>query len=147
MGTINYKAIYEENKKNWLEMSSNPQKYEPLLAGHYSDSNHFIYELLQNAEDANATKVLIEYYKDKLIFFHDGKPFDEKDVIGVASMLSGTKDKTDGKTIGKFGMGFKSVYKYTVQPEIYSDYEAFKIINYFRNNNYCYNRFCFINET
>ena len=45
-------------------------------------------------------------------------------------MLMGTKDKNDASTIGKFGMGFKSVFKYTCQPEVYSDDEAFRIENY-----------------
>jgi hypothetical protein len=130
MGQINYKAIYELNKDEWKALTREPQKYEALLAGHYSDSNHFVYELLQNAEDAKATKVVFEYYNEKLVFYHNGKPFDENDVKGVSSMLMGTKDLNSAQTIGKFGMGFKSVYKYTYQPEIYSDNEAFHIINY-----------------
>ncbi len=127
---INYRKIYDVNKDEWKALTREPQKYEALLAGHYSDRNHFVYELLQNAEDARAATVVIEYYEDKLIFYHDGKPFDEDDVRGVSSMLMGTKDKNDASTIGKFGMGFKSVFKYTYQPEIYSDKEAFYIENY-----------------
>lgn len=93
MGKIDYRKIYEVNKDEWKALTREPQKYEALLAGHYSDSNHFVYELLQNAEDAGAAKVVIEYHEDKLIFYHDGKPFDEGDVKGVSSMLMGTKDK------------------------------------------------------
>ena len=130
MGKVNYKAIYEKNKHDWYAMTEEPQKYEALLAGHYSDSNHFVYELLQNAEDEKADRVVIEYYKDKLIFYHNGEPFDENDVKGVSSMLMGTKSKNDAQTIGRFGMGFKSVFKYTYQPEVYSDEEAFVICNY-----------------
>lgn len=130
MGKINYKAIYDRNKYGWHDMTEKPEKYEALLAGHYSDSNHFVYELLQNAEDERASKVVIEYHKDKLIFYHNGDPFDEDDVRGVSSMLMGTKDKNSGQSIGRFGMGFKSVFKYTYQPEIYSDDEAFRIENY-----------------
>nr|MCR5421834.1 hypothetical protein [Lachnospiraceae bacterium] len=130
MGKIDYKAIYDKNKHGWFDMTEDPQKYEALLAGHYSDSNHFVYELLQNAEDEKASKVVIEYYDDKLVFYHNGEPFDEADVRGVSSMLMGTKDRDDAQTIGRFGMGFKSVFKYTYQPEIYSDDEAFKITRY-----------------
>ena len=137
MGIIDYKAIYDKNKHGWYDMTEDPQKYEALLAGHYSDSNHFVYELLQNAEDAFdkktgacASKVVIEYYSDKLVFYHNGKPFDEADARGISSMLMGTKDSDDAQTIGRFGMGFKSVFKYTYQPEIYSDNEAFKITRY-----------------
>jgi len=130
MGKINYEEIYNKNRDDWKELTNHPQKYEALLAGHYSDSNHFVYELLQNAEDAKATKTVIEYYKDKLVFYHNGNPFNTADVRGVSSMLMGTKAKEDAQTIGRFGMGFKSVFKYTYQPEIYSDDEAFLIKNY-----------------
>ncbi|HEY5556054.1 sacsin N-terminal ATP-binding-like domain-containing protein [Acetobacterium sp.] len=130
MKKIDYETIYKNNKEGWSELTENPQRYEALLAGHYSDSNHFVYELLQNAEDAYAKGVVFEYYSDKLVFYHDGKPFDAKDVRGVSSMLMGTKDENDAQTIGRFGMGFKSVFKYTYQPEIYSDTESFRIENY-----------------
>lgn len=130
MSRIDYKAIYDRNKFGWYDMTESPQKHEALLAGHYSDSNHFVYELLQNAEDESASKVVIEYHKNRLIFYHNGDPFDEDDVRGVSSMLMGTKDKNSGQSIGRFGMGFKSVFKYTYQPEIYSDDEAFRIENY-----------------
>lgn len=130
MGRINYRKIYTKNQDEWKALTREPQKYEALLAGHYSDSNHFVYELLQNAEDEKATKVVIEFYKDQLVFYHNGDPFDEDDVCGVSSMLMGTKDRNDAQTIGRFGMGFKSVFKYTYQPEIYSDDEAFLIRNY-----------------
>lgn len=130
MAKIDYRSIYEKNKHDWYAMTEEPQKYEALLAGHYSDCNHFVYELLQNAEDERATKVVIEYRKDYLAFYHDGDPFDEADVKGVSSMLMGTKNRDDAQTIGRFGMGFKSVFKYTSEPEIYSDDDAFCIKNF-----------------
>ena len=139
MGRIDYQKIYATNRDEWKALTREPQKYEALLAGHYSDSNHFVYELLQNAEDEKATRVVIEFYKDQLVFYHNGDPFDEEDVRGVSSMLMGTKDRNDAQTIGRFGMGFKSVFKYTYQPEIYSDDEAFLIKNYLlpvENNSY-----------
>ena len=130
MGKINYRGIFEKNQDEWKALTREPQKYEALLAGHYSESNHFVYELLQNAEDERADRVVIEYFGDKLVFYHNGDPFDEEDVRGVSSMLMGTKDRNSAQTIGRFGMGFKSVFKYTYQPEIYSDDEAFQIQNY-----------------
>ena len=41
----------------------------------YPDSAHFIYELLQNAEDAGASKVQFQLTKKGLSFQHDGRPF------------------------------------------------------------------------
>ncbi len=130
MSEINFQAIYDKNRHGWYEMTNNPQKYEALLAGHYSESNHFVYELLQNAEDERADTVVFEYYENQLVFYHNGRPFDEADVRSITSLLMGTKTKNDAQTIGKFGMGFKSVFKYTCQPEIYSDETAFRIKNY-----------------
>ena len=69
MGKINYQKIYTTNKDEWKALTREPQKYEALLAGHYSESNHFVYELLQNAEDEKADRVVIEYYDDKLVFY------------------------------------------------------------------------------
>ena len=46
----------------------------------YPDKAHFLYELLQNAEDAAASKVRFVLYEDRLLFEHNGKPFDCEDV-------------------------------------------------------------------
>lgn len=58
-------------------MTKEIQKDKVPFAGHYSDSNNFIYELLQNAEDESADLAVFEYQDDKLIFYHNGTPFDE----------------------------------------------------------------------
>ena len=62
MGKIDYQAIAKKNQEDWKALTQEPQKYEALLRGHYSDSNHFVYELLQNAEDEQAKGAVIEYY-------------------------------------------------------------------------------------
>ena len=41
----------------------------------YTDKSHFVYELLQNAEDAGASKIKFEQYADRLVVVHDGHPF------------------------------------------------------------------------
>src|SRR5574344_650294 len=47
----------------------------------YPESAHFVYELIQNADDAKATNVKITLYNDKIVFKHDGKKhFDITDV-------------------------------------------------------------------
>ena len=129
MSKIDYAAIYDRNRNGWRELTNDPQRFENLLAGHYAESNHFIYELLQNAEDAGAHSATIEHHPDRLIFRHDGRPFDANDAAGVSSMLATTK-RDDSSTIGHFGIGFKSVFRYTRRPEIYSDGEAFAIENF-----------------
>jgi hypothetical protein len=97
----------------------------------YSDRTHFIFELLQNAEDAQASRVSFELFADRLEVRHDGRPFNEKDVRGICGVAEGTKE-WDFNQIGKFGIGFKSVYAYTSNPEIHSGEEHFLIEAYVR---------------
>lgn len=39
----------------------------------YPESAHFVYELLQNADDAEATEVYIILKRDQMLFKHNGK--------------------------------------------------------------------------
>jgi hypothetical protein len=90
------------------------------LLGHlYSDRTHFIFELIQNAEDAGASELTFALFADRLEARHDGRPFTEADVRGVSGVAQSTKSG-DLTSIGRFGIGFKSVYAYTKNPRIYS---------------------------
>ena len=116
-----------------------------MLIGMYSDSAHFIYELLQNADDAGATRVQFELKIDCLIFTHNGtKRFtvsdpdslyeDQKtgnygDINAITAVGSSTK-KEESNKVGKFGIGFKSVFQYTNTPHIYDSNIWFKIEDY-----------------
>jgi hypothetical protein len=101
-----------------------------LLTELYPDTAHFIYELLQNAQDANknkpATTVRFTLSKEELDFEHSGRPFEIKDVEAITNIGKGTKIN-DPTTIGKFGVGFKSVFAYTNTPEIHSGEYHFRI--------------------
>lgn len=107
----------------------------------YPDTAHFIYELLQNADDALASEVTILLSRESLIFKHNGSvrftvtdPDDEKITPGHINSIVAIGDSTKGEDgtnkIGKFGVGFKSVFQYTHCPEIYDDYFRFKIENF-----------------
>src|SRR5207302_4636438 len=65
--------------------------------------------------------------KDTLRVSHFGKPFDEADVRGICGIAESTKGLT---AIGRFGIGFKSVYAYTERPQIHSGSEDFAIENF-----------------
>ena len=92
----------------------------------YPDKAHFIYELLQNSEDANATDVLFDLSQDKITYQHDGDPFDEEDVRGITGVGSSRKKYSRDK-IGQFGVGFKSVLIYSRTPRIWSPTFSFEI--------------------
>ena len=102
------------------------------LLGHlYSERTHFIFELIQNAEDADATELTFELFEDRLEVRHDGRPFTDEDVRRICGV--GKSGKSEDLTkIGKFGIGFKSVYAYTKTPSIYSSDEHFRIEKYVR---------------
>ena len=98
-----------------------------LLTELYPDNAHFIYELLQNAEDARATKVCFILREDGVEFEHNGdRLFSIEDVDSITSIGVSTK-RDDPTNIGKFGIGFKAVFAYTSTPEIASGQFHFRI--------------------
>ena len=77
------------------------------LSDLYPDNAHFVFELLQNAEDANATKVKFELKNETLTFKHDGdRDFNADDIDSITTIGDSKKEVNK---IGKFGIGFKSV--------------------------------------
>lgn len=122
-------SIYEIiRKENVIKYGTHSSKVMQIIIGEYSDRTHFIYELLQNAEDAGATFIRFHLEKEKLIIIHNGRPFNEDDLRGVCGIADGTKE--DGTRIGHFGIGFKSVYAYTDTPTIMSGDYSFHIDQY-----------------
>lgn len=122
-----YNAIRVANIREYGEGT----RHLSFLGKLYTDRTHFIFELLQNAEDAGATKISFHLFSDRLEVSHDGRNFDEKDVKGICGVGEGTKAESFTQ-IGKFGIGFKSVYAYTSTPEIHSGDVHFLIENYVR---------------
>lgn len=122
-----YDRIREANIREYGEGT----RHLSFLGKLYTDRTHFIFELLQNAEDAGATKISFRLFSDRLEVSHDGRNFNEKDVKGICGVGEGTKAESFTQ-IGKFGIGFKSVYAYTSTPEIHSGDEHFIIENYVR---------------
>lgn len=93
----------------------------------YPDEAHFIYELLQNAEDAGATQASFELTPQGCAFVHNGtRHFNEQDIRGITGIFNSGKKGNPDK-IGKFGVGFKSVFVYTDTPVVYSKYYSFRI--------------------
>ena len=137
----NYKAICQDNIRRRGEEFDDIGRF--ISEQLYSDRSHFLFELLQNAEDALERRlrrnpkcsfpcaVRFRLFRNRLEFRHFGVPFNEDDVRGVCDVLKGTKED-DVFQIGKFGIGFKSVYAFTGSPEIHSGDEHFVIRRYIR---------------
>ena len=118
----NLKALRETRNKGLQALIENKwiHGFKRLLTELYPDNAHFIYELLQNAEDAGASKVRFVLKTDSCEFEHNGdKLFTIDDVESITNIGSSTKAE-DPTNIGKFGIGFKAVFAYTSTPEIES---------------------------
>lgn len=112
----------------------------------YSDNAHFVYELLQNADDAGATEASFTlFYGVGIYFEHNGTRHftisnpdtSEEDQrngrLGCVNAISAIGQSAKiveegvGNQIGKFGIGFKSVFRYTDTPKIYDDNIQFEL--------------------
>lgn len=97
-----------------------------IVEDNYPDRAHFIYELLQNAEDAGSTEVEFVLEKNFVRFEHNGRPFTKEDIWGITDIGEGTK-AGDKDQIGRFGVGFKAVFNYSETPHIWCPTVSFKI--------------------
>ena len=105
----------DELRKLLVEEANNSPMLLSDLAGleeYVSESYNcrsFI-ELLQNADDAGASRFCVKRCNNYLLVANDGRPFTIEDVESLCRSASSTK--TRGKTIGYRGIGFKSVVSF-----------------------------------
>jgi len=96
----------------------------------FSRSAHFILELLQNAEDAApknqppAGEIQFTISPNRIAVAHNGAPFTEPNVDAICGVRSTKKPELG--TLGFLGIGFKSVFKVTDRPHLYSGPFRFK---------------------
>lgn len=76
-------------------------------------------ELLQNADDAQSSKICVKILNNHLYFANDGRCFEEKDIVSISR--SGSSSKEKGTAIGYRGIGFKSTTYLTDSIIIHSD--------------------------
>ena len=119
-----------QKRQKWVEVNREngfEEGIQQLMTELYPDNAHFIYELLQNAEDSGAQVVRFTLTPDEIEFEHNSdRLFDLTDVESITSIGKSTK-RDDQTNIGKFGVGFKAVFAYTRTPKIYSGHFHFKI--------------------
>ncbi|XP_075046061.1 sacsin-like [Mixophyes fleayi] len=102
----------------------------------YPDGGQILKELIQNADDAKASEVIFiyderEYGTDTLhsrdlhiiqgpsLLVYNNEMFTERDWEGIQKPGNSIKRK-DPDTVGRFGLGFNSVYHITDYPAIFS---------------------------
>lgn len=123
---MNYLADIRRDREDLARVLDKHTGIRAIVEDLYPDRAHFIYELLQNAEDAQATEASFVLHHDHLIFEHDGRSFNEADVRAITDIGAGTKGDAEDK-IGRFGVGFKAVFLYTETPRIWSPEVSFEI--------------------
>ena len=82
--------IFDKVKQNQNKDEMLKRSLERLIQL-YTDKAHFVYELLQNAEDAGATKIKFFQFADRLEVVHNGVPFSESNLQGICDI--GKSDK------------------------------------------------------
>jgi hypothetical protein len=129
------KAVVEDIRKR-IEASRGTQIWGDYISALklisqvvFTRSSGFILEFIQNAEDSGIGLSQdgvfeISISKHRVKIEHNGRPFNEGNVRALCG-ISPSK-KPERGTLGYLGIGFKSVYKVTDSPEIYSQDYQFK---------------------
>lgn len=110
---------------------------DSLSSDIYTDSKRFIYELLQNADDASCKSGTLDFQIDfvgeYIIVSHKGESFSEIDIKSICSVGDGNKRGDENKT-GFKGIGFKSVFAHSEYVIIKSGKYCFKFDKQESNN-------------
>ena len=114
-------------------------RHAELLATMYAQPSRFIEEILQNTEDAYSRKksaeplkmIRFKLFENRIEIHHNGKDFDEADLMSITTFANTTKkNNSEVNLIGKFGIGFKSVFSVTDLPEIHCEQYHYSIADY-----------------
>ena len=117
----NLNELIKDRQEKVRLMKKDGDNSHKLLADLYGNPTHFITELLQNAEDEGAKNVSFKLTENELIFSHDAeKLFDFNDIRAISNFGDNQEKKEKPNAIGRFGIGFKSVYSITDSPRIVS---------------------------
>ncbi|KAF4318610.1 hypothetical protein G195_008065 [Phytophthora kernoviae 00238/432] len=94
----------------------------------YSESTHFVLELLQNADDNAYDDTVIPLGEftltenQDIVFYNNERGFSPANIQAICDVGASTKGASDSETsIGKKGIGFKSVFKVSDNPQVHSN--------------------------
>jgi len=105
-----FDEVHQKAKKRWEQLDADPELAAPWhqLFKQVQSPRHVISELLQNADDAEATDVEIKVEDGRFTFFHNGRDFSEEELNSLCRF--GYSNKRMLRTIGFRGVGFKSTF-------------------------------------
>ncbi|CAH0521428.1 unnamed protein product [Peronospora belbahrii] len=94
----------------------------------YSESTHFVLELLQNADDNAYDDDVVplgdfSLTVDKnIVFYNNERGFSPENIQAICDVGASTKAAVNSEaSIGKKGIGFKSVFKVSDNPQVHSN--------------------------
>lgn len=121
--------LFNETGQSHRDAANLSGALEKIAGDLYTETERFIFELLQNADDfpSNSGKVSIQFVllNEHLLILHNGKPFSEREVEAISSIGDSTKSQDSSKT-GYKGIGFKSVFTDSDCVYIYSEKYRFR---------------------
>ena len=111
-----------ESAKQAINLMEDMAKVEGYIAESYK-SRSFV-ELLQNADDAEATYARWVLRDGMLFVLNNGRRFSSDDLVSLCRSGQSNK-RRDGKTIGYRGIGFKSVASFATRVHVLSGEMSF----------------------
>jgi hypothetical protein len=105
-----FDGIRKRAENRWIQLEADPELAAPWhqLFKQVQSPRHVISELLQNADDAEATEVSIQITDGLFTFDHNGHDFTADDFASLCRF--GYSNKRLLRTIGFRGIGFKSTF-------------------------------------
>lgn len=107
------RKIFNETGSSERDAKNTSNALKAIMGDLYTETERFIFELLQNADDQprenSKVNVTLKTLNEDLLFLHSGKPFSKDDVDSISSIGDSTK-KNDAEKTGYKGIGFKSVF-------------------------------------
>ena len=115
-----FEPIRERSAKRWEQLDSDPELAAPWhqLFKQVQSPRHILSELLQNADDANATEASVEILDGYFVFSHNGEDFTEEHFASLCRF--GYSNKRALHTIDIRGIGFKSTFSLGDRVELYT---------------------------
>lgn len=104
----------------WVQLENDAELAGPWrqLFKQVQSPRHVLSELLQNADDAGATKATVNIENHQFIFTHNGEDFTEKHFASLCRFAY--SNKRDLHTIGFRGIGFKSTFSLGDKVELFT---------------------------
>lgn len=105
-----YTTLIQLNKDFIAEAKKSPTLLSDMAAMERymseSYSERLLIELIQNADDAKSSKIILLKDGNNIVFANNGRDFTEDDILAICR--SGASSKQKGTSIGYRGIGFKS---------------------------------------